>query len=265
MAARRQAPLPACDRQTPSKPRRSGARARAAGWVHDARVRCAEIATHLALRHRKELRKPPLYQRCRKRTSLGGEGNVRGRARGRARAEASAWVRVEAHARAHLLRKAARLRERVQALHTDSRGTHGSSRLHAALRREGTRQAPHREILRRLGPSTDALDDAAGSRFGHGDPASPARGRPAAPLRAWPPVYERRDLLRDPEGRLVYKRRRPARLDLRAATFECIEVFCNRQRPHSSISNKTPAEIEGDYRPRGMTRCQRNGEIQCTD
>jgi putative transposase len=48
-------------------------------------------------------------------------------------------------------------------------------------------------------------------------------------------------------GEFVYRRRWPTRLELRAATFEYIEVFYNRQRLHSSIGYKTPAEIEGDY------------------
>jgi putative transposase len=49
------------------------------------------------------------------------------------------------------------------------------------------------------------------------------------------------------KGELVYRRRWPTRVELRAATFEYIEVFYNRQRLHSSIGYKTPAEIEGDY------------------
>ena len=49
------------------------------------------------------------------------------------------------------------------------------------------------------------------------------------------------------KGELVYRRRWPTRLELRTATFEYIEVFYNRQRLHSSIGYKTPAEIEGDY------------------
>jgi transposase InsO family protein len=49
------------------------------------------------------------------------------------------------------------------------------------------------------------------------------------------------------KGELVYRRRWATRLELRAATFEYIEVFYNRQRLHSSIGYKTPAEIEGDY------------------
>ena len=45
------------------------------------------------------------------------------------------------------------LRERVRTLHTESKGTYGSPRLHAALRREGTRVGKHRveRALRSMG------------------------------------------------------------------------------------------------------------------
>jgi putative transposase len=46
---------------------------------------------------------------------------------------------------------------------------------------------------------------------------------------------------------LVYGRRWPARLELRAAVFEYIEVFYNRRRLHSSVGYKSPAEVEGDF------------------
>ena len=46
---------------------------------------------------------------------------------------------------------------------------------------------------------------------------------------------------------LVYRRTWPARLELRAAIFEYIEVFYNRRRLHSSIGYKSPAEHESAY------------------
>lgn len=46
---------------------------------------------------------------------------------------------------------------------------------------------------------------------------------------------------------LVYRRTWSTRADLRAAVFEYIEVFYNRQRLHSSIGYKTPAQLETEY------------------
>jgi transposase InsO family protein len=46
---------------------------------------------------------------------------------------------------------------------------------------------------------------------------------------------------------LVHRRTWSARLDLRTALFEYIEVFYNRRRLHSTIGYKTPAEVESDY------------------
>ena len=45
------------------------------------------------------------------------------------------------------------LRERLQSLHVESRGTYGSPRLHAALQREGLRVSKHRveRALRSMG------------------------------------------------------------------------------------------------------------------
>ena len=37
------------------------------------------------------------------------------------------------------------------------------------------------------------------------------------------------------------------RLDVRAAIFEYIEVFYNRQRSHSTLGYKTPLETETQY------------------
>jgi transposase InsO family protein len=46
---------------------------------------------------------------------------------------------------------------------------------------------------------------------------------------------------------LVYGRAWPTRLQLRAAVFEYIEVFYNRQRLHSSVGYRTPAQVESDF------------------
>jgi len=43
---------------------------------------------------------------------------------------------------------------------------------------------------------------------------------------------------------LIYRRNWPARLELRAAVFEYIEVFYNRRRLHSSIGYNSPADVE---------------------
>jgi len=45
---------------------------------------------------------------------------------------------------------------------------------------------------------------------------------------------------------LVHERRWPTRLELRAAVFEYIEVFYNRQRLHSAVGYRTPAQVESD-------------------
>ena len=49
------------------------------------------------------------------------------------------------------------------------------------------------------------------------------------------------------KNELVYRQRWSSRAELRAAVFEYIEVFYNRQRLHSSIGYKTPAAAESDY------------------
>ena len=46
---------------------------------------------------------------------------------------------------------------------------------------------------------------------------------------------------------LVHRKNWRTRLELRAAAFEYIEVFYNRQRLHSSVGYKPPAEVERDY------------------
>jgi len=46
---------------------------------------------------------------------------------------------------------------------------------------------------------------------------------------------------------LIHQRRWAGRLELRSAVFEYIEVFYNRQRLHSSLSYKTPLEIETEH------------------
>lgn len=48
---------------------------------------------------------------------------------------------------------------------------------------------------------------------------------------------------------LIYGENWPTRADLRLAVFEYIEVFYNRQRLHSSLGYKTPAEVERNYAP----------------
>jgi len=238
------------------------------------------------------------------------------------------------------------LRERVQALHIDSRGTYGSPRLHAALRREGTRVSKHRieRILRSLGlqgrshrrwrattranPAHPVVGNALARDFSASRPnerwvtdisyvwtdegwcylavildlfsravvgwaldttlsttlplaaldMAIRRRRPASGLlhhsdrgcqytsadyraalaklgvtvsmsrkgNCWDNAVAE-SFFATLKGELVYRRRWPTRLDLRAATFEYIEVFYNRQRLHSSIGYKTPAEIEGEY------------------
>ncbi len=43
---------------------------------------------------------------------------------------------------------------------------------------------------------------------------------------------------------LVHLARYPTRRDARQAIFDWIEVFCNRQRLHSSLGYKSPADFE---------------------
>ena len=49
------------------------------------------------------------------------------------------------------------------------------------------------------------------------------------------------------KNELVHRRRWRSRHELRNALFEYIEVFYNRRRLHSSLSYKTPAEVEEAY------------------
>jgi transposase InsO family protein len=46
---------------------------------------------------------------------------------------------------------------------------------------------------------------------------------------------------------LIYPRHWASRMELRAAVFEYIEVFYNRQRIHSTLDYKTPAQFEIDH------------------
>jgi transposase InsO family protein len=46
---------------------------------------------------------------------------------------------------------------------------------------------------------------------------------------------------------LVYGRTWSNRLELRAAVFEYIEIFYNRQRLHSAVGYKPPAQVESDH------------------
>ena len=46
---------------------------------------------------------------------------------------------------------------------------------------------------------------------------------------------------------LIFRRKWPRRAELREAVFEFIEVFYNRQRLHSSLGYKTPAEVEAEF------------------
>jgi putative transposase len=239
-----------------------------------------------------------------------------------------------------------RLRDRLRELHTESRGTYGSPRLHAALRREGTRVSKNRveRVLRSMG-----LQGRSRRRWRattRANPAHPVEGNTVArdfsasgpnqrwvtdisyvwtdegwcylavildlfsravvgwaldtslstrlPLAALDMAIRRRHpasgLLHHSDrgcqytsaeyraalaelgvtvsmsrkgncwdnavaesffatlkGELVYRRNWSTRLELRAATFEYIEAFYNRQRLHSSIGYKTPAEIESEH------------------
>jgi len=49
------------------------------------------------------------------------------------------------------------------------------------------------------------------------------------------------------KAELVHGRTWTSRLDLRAALFDYIEIFYNRQRLHSTLNYKTPAQAEADY------------------
>jgi transposase InsO family protein len=46
---------------------------------------------------------------------------------------------------------------------------------------------------------------------------------------------------------LVHRRSWPTHVELRAAVFEYIETFYNRQRLHSSLDYRTPAEVDAEY------------------
>lgn len=46
---------------------------------------------------------------------------------------------------------------------------------------------------------------------------------------------------------LVFRQRWSRRIELREAVFEFIEVFYNRQRLHSSLDYKTPAQVEAEF------------------
>jgi putative transposase len=43
---------------------------------------------------------------------------------------------------------------------------------------------------------------------------------------------------------LVHRQSWPSRRDLSSAVFECIEVFYNRQRRHSTLGYLSPADYE---------------------
>ncbi len=49
------------------------------------------------------------------------------------------------------------------------------------------------------------------------------------------------------KAELVHTRSWASRVELRAEVFEYIEVFYNRQRLHSTLDYKTPAQAESDY------------------
>ena len=49
------------------------------------------------------------------------------------------------------------------------------------------------------------------------------------------------------KAELVYGCPWPSRCALRTAVFEYIEVFYNRQRLHSALGFKPPAQVEADY------------------
>jgi putative transposase len=238
------------------------------------------------------------------------------------------------------------LRERVQTLHAESRGTYGSPRLHAALRREGLRVSKRRieSALRSLGlqgrsrrrwrtttranPAHPVVGNSLARDFSASRPnerwvtdisyvwtdegwcylavildlfsravvgwaldttlsttlplaaldMAIRRRRPAAGLlhhsdrgcqytsaeyraalaelgvtvsmsrkgNCWDNAVAE-SFFATLKGELVYRRKWSTRFELRAATFEYIEVFYNRRRLHSSIGYKTPAELESAY------------------
>ncbi len=49
------------------------------------------------------------------------------------------------------------------------------------------------------------------------------------------------------KNELVHRKNWATRLELRAAVFEYIEVFYNRQRLHSAVGYKPPAQVEREY------------------
>jgi transposase InsO family protein len=46
---------------------------------------------------------------------------------------------------------------------------------------------------------------------------------------------------------LIYRRSWSSRLELRAAVFDYIEIFYNRQRLHSTLDYKTPDQVETEH------------------
>ena len=46
---------------------------------------------------------------------------------------------------------------------------------------------------------------------------------------------------------LIYRRSWSSRLELRAAVFDYIEIFYNRQRLHSTLDYKTPDQMETEH------------------
>ena len=46
---------------------------------------------------------------------------------------------------------------------------------------------------------------------------------------------------------LIFRQKWALRTELREAVFEFIEVFYNRQRLHSSLDYKTPAQVESEF------------------
>jgi putative transposase len=49
------------------------------------------------------------------------------------------------------------------------------------------------------------------------------------------------------KNELVYRTSFPTRKRARSAIAEYIEVFYNRERLHSAVGYKTPAEVEAEY------------------
>jgi putative transposase len=48
---------------------------------------------------------------------------------------------------------------------------------------------------------------------------------------------------------LLNRNRWSTRLELATAIFDCLEIFHNRQRRHSSLSMLTPVEFEARHQP----------------